>query len=94
MANGIIKQYTANDATGTTLKHNGKTGAFLVGIPSGTTATVELSHAVGSEDVVIETLTASGGAQFISPLGTLKLKVTNYSGGGTVTAIVRPLNEH
>lgn len=88
MANGISKEFTTN--TSEVFSHNGKTGVFLVG---GTgSGTFTLSHSIGGEDVTIDTLSASGGTQFVSPLGKLKITTTNMSGSKTV--IVRPLNEH
>ena len=88
--NGITKTYSANGTD--TFDHNGKTGVAIVGFPSGVTGTVTLSHQVGTTDVTIETFTASGGAQFVSPLGNLKVAVTSLA-GGSVSVIVQPLSD-
>ena len=88
--NGLVKTYSANGSD--TFDHNGKTGVVMVGYPSGVTGTVTLSHAVGPTDVTIESFTASGGAQFVSPLGTLKITVASLA-GGNVSVIVQPLSD-
>lgn len=95
MASGISKAFSANTATDETVTHNGKAGVILVGFAAGVTGgTVTLKHTVGDVDVTIESFTASGGAQFVSPLGQLKIQVSGYAGSGNINVIVRPLNDH
>jgi len=86
-----IKTYEENGSDDN--PHNGKTGVILVGFNTGT-GTITLSHKVGTEDVTIDTFTASGGSQFVSPLGVLKVTASGLSGDANITVNVAKLNEH
>ncbi len=93
MKYGINKTYTAaQDGTNETFTHNGKTGVLLVGVNSGS-GTVKLQHQVGSKWVTIDSLTADGGTQFVSPQSNLRIVTESWS-SGNISVVVRPLNEH
>lgn len=94
-AAGLTKSYSANTSSDEVITHNGKAGVILVGFAAGVSGgTVTLKHTVGDVDVTIDSLSASGGTQFVSPLGKLKLQVSGYAGSGNIDVIVKPLNEH
>ena len=87
--NGLIKTYTANGSD--TFNHNGKSGVIAVAVASGS-GTITLSHSVGGTDVTIDSFTASGGAQFVSPQGTLKVAASGIS-SATIHVEVSPLSD-
>jgi hypothetical protein len=89
----VILNTTVTSDGNTTVDGNGKLSAFLA---SGTFggATVKLQHQVGANWVDLgteTTLTEAGGAQFITPQGSLRVNVSSAGGSTSVTVIVKPI---
>tara|TARA_E500000178_G_scaffold339402_1_gene380817 strand:- start:573 stop:842 length:270 start_codon:yes stop_codon:yes gene_type:complete len=85
--NGLKKTYTANGSD--TFDHNGQAGVIAVAVASGS-GTITLSHNIGGVDVTIDSFAASGGAQFVSPKGELKVTASGIS-SATIHVEVQPL---
>lgn len=84
--NGLKKTYTANGSD--TFDHNGQAGVIAVAVAG--SGTITLSHNIGGVDVTIDSFAASGGAQFVSPKGELKVTASGIS-GATIHVEVQPL---
>tara|TARA_R100000234_G_C4882094_1_gene127802 strand:+ start:174 stop:437 length:264 start_codon:yes stop_codon:yes gene_type:complete len=83
----LYKTYTSN--TSDEFEHNGRTGVIAIAKNSGS-GTVTLSHKIGTVDVPIDSFSDTGGAQFVSAKGTLKITTTGFS-SGNFTVHVEPL---
>ncbi len=84
----LKKTYTANGSD--TFEHNGQAGVIAVAVASGS-GTITLSHSIGGTDVTIDSFAASGGSQFVSPKGELKVTASGIT-SATIHVEVAPVS--